>query len=168
MVRWQWQGTWRASWVIAVREGTKAGVFCGETVPMCAYQSIHFISLVQGLFRIAAGASKLKKLKAALDCSTSQLDEFYSDPHAVAGIGVFWMQTRCPLTPDRFLLVRGYLHSSWEKGQLVESSLQFDTDKCGVPVLITAAVFVTRVCKFRWSQWPSCHISVTRVLTWSG
>lgn len=42
----------------------------------------------QGLFRIAAGASKLKKLKAALDCSTSQLEEFYSDPHAVAGSDV--------------------------------------------------------------------------------
>ncbi|XP_052616017.1 rho GTPase-activating protein 17 isoform X3 [Peromyscus californicus insignis] len=40
---------------------------------------------VTGLFRIGAGASKLKKLKAALDCSTSHLDEFYSDPHAVAG-----------------------------------------------------------------------------------
>ncbi|XP_038675817.1 rho GTPase-activating protein 17a isoform X6 [Scyliorhinus canicula] len=39
----------------------------------------------EGLFRIAAGASKLKKLKAALDCSTSQLEEFYSDQHAVAG-----------------------------------------------------------------------------------
>ncbi|XP_029433479.1 rho GTPase-activating protein 17 isoform X2 [Rhinatrema bivittatum] len=39
----------------------------------------------EGLFRIAAGASKLKKLKAALDCSASQLEEFYSDPHAVAG-----------------------------------------------------------------------------------
>ncbi|XP_034049509.1 rho GTPase-activating protein 17a isoform X2 [Thalassophryne amazonica] len=39
----------------------------------------------EGLFRIGAGASKLKKLKAALDCSTSQLEEFYSDPHAVAG-----------------------------------------------------------------------------------
>ncbi|XP_016318842.1 rho GTPase-activating protein 17-like isoform X4 [Sinocyclocheilus anshuiensis] len=39
----------------------------------------------EGLFRIAAGASKLKKLKAALDCSTSQLEEFYFDPHAVAG-----------------------------------------------------------------------------------
>lgn len=46
------------------------------------YLSFFFL---QGLFRIAAGASKLKKLKAALDCSTSQLDEFYSDPHAVAG-----------------------------------------------------------------------------------
>ena len=43
------------------------------------------VLLYQGLFRIAAGASKLKKLKAALDCSTSQLEEFYSDPHAVAG-----------------------------------------------------------------------------------
>lgn len=44
-----------------------------------------FVFVCQGLFRIAAGASKLKKLKAALDCSTSQLEEFYSDPHAVAG-----------------------------------------------------------------------------------
>ncbi|CAB1313102.1 unnamed protein product [Coregonus sp. 'balchen'] len=41
--------------------------------------------VIIGLFRIAAGTSKLKKLKAALDCSTSQLEEFYSDPHAVAG-----------------------------------------------------------------------------------
>lgn len=47
---------------------------------------IWFCFLNQGLFRITAGASKLKKLKAALDCSTSQLEEFYSDPHAVAGI----------------------------------------------------------------------------------
>uniref|UniRef100_A0A8C1RRE5 Rho GTPase-activating protein 17 n=1 Tax=Cyprinus carpio TaxID=7962 RepID=A0A8C1RRE5_CYPCA len=56
--------------------------------------SLHFLDTLvcsphffwcQGLFRIAAGASKLKKLKAALDCSTSQLEEFYSDPHAVAG-----------------------------------------------------------------------------------
>jgi len=45
--------------------------------------------ILQGLFRIAAGASKLKKLKAALDCSTSQLEEFYSDPHAVAGTACF-------------------------------------------------------------------------------
>lgn len=45
-----------------------------------------FVRVWQGLFRIAAGASKLKKLKAALDCSTSQLEEFYSDPHAVAGL----------------------------------------------------------------------------------
>lgn len=52
---------------------------------MCSYHW-NSISIMQGLFRIAAGASKLKKLKAALDCSTSQLDEFYSDPHAVAGI----------------------------------------------------------------------------------
>lgn len=48
--------------------------------------TVVYLSFVcQGLFRIAAGASKLKKLKAALDCSTSQLEEFYSDPHAVAG-----------------------------------------------------------------------------------
>lgn len=47
--------------------------------------TVDYCRVFQGLFRIAAGASKLKKLKAALDCSTSQLEEFYSDPHAVAG-----------------------------------------------------------------------------------
>uniref|UniRef100_A0A8C3AIU8 Rho GTPase activating protein 17b n=1 Tax=Cyclopterus lumpus TaxID=8103 RepID=A0A8C3AIU8_CYCLU len=58
----------------------------------------------EGLFRIAAGASKLKKLKAALDCSTSQLEEFYSDPHAVAGTTSNTnAQTVSPSGPDHFL-----------------------------------------------------------------
>ncbi|KAB0389911.1 hypothetical protein E2I00_001015 [Balaenoptera physalus] len=35
----------------------------------------------EGHFKIGIGASKLKKLRAVLDCSTSRLDEFYSDPH---------------------------------------------------------------------------------------
>uniref|UniRef100_A0A8C2WZ66 Rho GTPase-activating protein 17 n=1 Tax=Cyclopterus lumpus TaxID=8103 RepID=A0A8C2WZ66_CYCLU len=58
---------------------------------MCVHIECRLVSyflcvfVCQGLLRIAAGASKLKKLKAALDCSTSQLEEFYSDPHAVAG-----------------------------------------------------------------------------------
>uniref|UniRef100_A0A672PDA7 Rho GTPase-activating protein 17-like n=1 Tax=Sinocyclocheilus grahami TaxID=75366 RepID=A0A672PDA7_SINGR len=56
----------------------------GLPLQMCFVCFPHFLSC-QGLFRIAAGASKLKKLKAALDCSTSQLEEFYFDPHAVAG-----------------------------------------------------------------------------------
>ncbi|CDQ83434.1 unnamed protein product [Oncorhynchus mykiss] len=54
-----------------------------ECLPVCLIHPV--CVLYQGLFRIAAGTSKLKKLKAALDCSTSQLEEFYSDPHAVAG-----------------------------------------------------------------------------------
>ncbi|XP_056437019.1 rho GTPase-activating protein 17b isoform X2 [Gadus chalcogrammus] len=74
----------------------------------------------EGLFRIAAGSSKLKKLKAALDCSTSQLEEFYSDPHAVAGalksylrelpeplmtFGLYdeWLQASCVPDPDKRL-----------------------------------------------------------------
>ncbi|XP_030233774.1 rho GTPase-activating protein 17b isoform X1 [Gadus morhua] len=74
----------------------------------------------EGLFRIAAGSSKLKKLKAALDCSTSQLEEFYSDPHAVAGalksylrelpeplmtFGLYdeWLQASCVSDPDKRL-----------------------------------------------------------------
>ncbi|XP_073501320.1 SH3 domain-binding protein 1 isoform X2 [Phyllobates terribilis] len=39
----------------------------------------------EGLFRLAAGASVLKKLKAHLDAGISDLGEFMSEPHAVAG-----------------------------------------------------------------------------------
>ncbi|XP_074648090.1 rho GTPase-activating protein 17-like [Tubulanus polymorphus] len=39
----------------------------------------------EGLFRVAGGASKVKKLKAALDAGVVDLDEFIRDPHVVAG-----------------------------------------------------------------------------------
>lgn len=39
----------------------------------------------KGLFRLAAGASVLRKLKSSLASGSSALEEFYSDPHAVAG-----------------------------------------------------------------------------------
>ncbi|NXN30236.1 3BP1 protein, partial [Nycticryphes semicollaris] len=39
----------------------------------------------EGLFRLAAGASVLRKLKSSLGSGSNALEEFYSDPHAVAG-----------------------------------------------------------------------------------
>ncbi|XP_032852632.2 SH3 domain-binding protein 1 [Tyto alba] len=39
----------------------------------------------EGLFRLAAGASVLRKLKSSLASSSNSLEQFYSDPHAVAG-----------------------------------------------------------------------------------
>ncbi|XP_074127740.1 SH3 domain-binding protein 1 [Sminthopsis crassicaudata] len=39
----------------------------------------------EGLFRLAAGASVLKKLKQTMALNPSSLEEFCSDPHAVAG-----------------------------------------------------------------------------------
>ncbi|XP_051523847.1 rho GTPase-activating protein 44 isoform X4 [Myxocyprinus asiaticus] len=39
----------------------------------------------EGLFRIAPSASKLKKLKASLDCGVLDYQEYSADPHAVAG-----------------------------------------------------------------------------------
>lgn len=39
----------------------------------------------QGLFRLAAGASVLRKMKSSLASGSNALEEFYSDPHAVAG-----------------------------------------------------------------------------------
>ncbi|GAB1296233.1 Rho GTPase-activating protein 44 [Apodemus speciosus] len=40
---------------------------------------------VSGLFRVAPSASKLKKLKAALDCCVVDVQEYSADPHAIAG-----------------------------------------------------------------------------------
>ncbi|XP_053566086.1 rho GTPase-activating protein 44 [Bombina bombina] len=39
----------------------------------------------EGLFRVAPSASKLKKLKAALDCCVVDVSEYSADPHAIAG-----------------------------------------------------------------------------------
>uniref|UniRef100_A0A674P3F4 Rho GTPase-activating protein 44 n=1 Tax=Takifugu rubripes TaxID=31033 RepID=A0A674P3F4_TAKRU len=39
----------------------------------------------EGLFRVAPSASKLKKLKASLDCGIVDVQEYSSDPHAIAG-----------------------------------------------------------------------------------
>ncbi|XP_076856618.1 rho GTPase-activating protein 44-like isoform X7 [Brachyhypopomus gauderio] len=39
----------------------------------------------EGLFRVAPSASKLKKLKASLDCGVLDVQEYSTDPHAIAG-----------------------------------------------------------------------------------
>ncbi|XP_072523814.1 rho GTPase-activating protein 44-like isoform X2 [Salminus brasiliensis] len=39
----------------------------------------------EGLFRVAPSASKLKKLKASLDCGVLDIQEYSVDPHALAG-----------------------------------------------------------------------------------
>ncbi|KAF7667672.1 hypothetical protein LDENG_00054110 [Lucifuga dentata] len=39
----------------------------------------------EGLFRVAPSASKLKKLKASLDCGVVDVQEYSCDPHAIAG-----------------------------------------------------------------------------------
>lgn len=41
--------------------------------------------VLQGLFRVAPSASKLKKLKASLDCGVLDVQEYSADPHAIAG-----------------------------------------------------------------------------------
>lgn len=51
--------------------------------PLC---DPHLFPLVpQGLFRLAAGASVLKRLKQTMASDPHSLQEFCSDPHAVAG-----------------------------------------------------------------------------------
>eukprot|EP00063_Salmo_salar_P059663 XP_014034498.1 PREDICTED: rho GTPase-activating protein 44-like isoform X8 [Salmo salar] len=39
----------------------------------------------EGLFRVAPSASKLKKLKASLDCGVMDVQEYSADPHSIAG-----------------------------------------------------------------------------------
>ncbi|XP_035380048.1 rho GTPase-activating protein 17b isoform X2 [Electrophorus electricus] len=82
------QDTWteKPAFGMALEEHLKrSGREIALPIEACVMMLLETGMREEGLFRIAAGASKLKKLKAALDCSTSQLEEFYSDPHAVAG-----------------------------------------------------------------------------------
>lgn len=51
-------------------------ITCDCVFPVCG---------LQGLFRVAPSASKLKKLKASLDCGVLDVQEYSSDPHAIAG-----------------------------------------------------------------------------------
>ncbi|EOA96869.1 Rho GTPase-activating protein RICH2, partial [Anas platyrhynchos] len=53
----------------------------------------------EGLFRVAPSASKLKKLKAALDCCVVDVQEYSADPHAIAGSGVVGPGSCGVLTP---------------------------------------------------------------------
>uniref|UniRef100_A0A803VGN5 Uncharacterized protein n=1 Tax=Ficedula albicollis TaxID=59894 RepID=A0A803VGN5_FICAL len=53
----------------------------------------------EGLFRVAPSASKLKKLKAALDCCVVDVQEYSADPHAIAG-GAPWAGVTPPGTPQ--------------------------------------------------------------------
>lgn len=60
---------------------------CEIAVPISACVKILLMHGMneEGLFRLAAGASVLKKLKARLGAGASDLSEFMSEPHAVAG-----------------------------------------------------------------------------------
>ncbi|XP_052467992.1 rho GTPase-activating protein 44 isoform X3 [Carassius gibelio] len=51
---------------------------CVTTLLDCGLQE-------EGLFRVAPSASKLKKLKASLDCGVMDFQEYSADPHAIAG-----------------------------------------------------------------------------------
>ncbi|KAM3833125.1 SH3 domain-binding protein 1 isoform 2-T2 [Vipera latastei] len=63
----------------------------------------------EGLFRLAAGASVLKKLKYCLDSGSNIPDEFYVDPHAVAGA------LKCYLRELPQPLMTSELYDDWLK-----------------------------------------------------
>lgn len=71
---------------------------------------------LQGLFRVAPSASKLKKLKASLDCGVVDVQEYSSDPHAIAGakcpcLKFPWQPPlyRCPVHSVVFAHTGGHL-----------------------------------------------------------
>ncbi|MGH0176760.1 UNVERIFIED_CONTAM: hypothetical protein FKN15_007192 [Acipenser sinensis] len=53
----------------------------------------------EGLFRVAPSASKLKKLKASLDCGVLDVQEYSADPHAIAAQTMCLPIGRIPVTP---------------------------------------------------------------------
>ncbi|XP_060135417.1 SH3 domain-binding protein 1 [Zootoca vivipara] len=81
----------------------------------------------EGLFRLAAGASVLKKLKYSLACGSGGLDEFYADPHAVAGA------LKCYLRELPQPLMTFELYDDWLKAASIkepENQLEHLRDTC--------------------------------------
>ncbi|XP_061438699.1 SH3 domain-binding protein 1 [Rhineura floridana] len=81
----------------------------------------------EGLFRLAAGASVLKKLKYSLACGSGILDEFYADPHAVAGA------LKCYLRELPQPLMTFELYDDWLKAASIkepENRLEYLRDTC--------------------------------------
>ncbi|XP_066490563.1 SH3 domain-binding protein 1 [Tiliqua scincoides] len=81
----------------------------------------------EGLFRLAAGASVLRKLKYSLASGSSTLEEFYADPHAVAGA------LKCYLRELPQPLMTFELYDDWLKAASVkepESRLEYLKDAC--------------------------------------
>ncbi|KAM6437171.1 SH3 domain-binding protein 1 [Liasis olivaceus] len=81
----------------------------------------------EGLFRLAAGASMLKKLKYCLDSGSNILDEFYEDPHAVAGA------LKCYLRELPQPLMTFELYDDWLRAASAKESeirLEYLKDAC--------------------------------------
>ncbi|XP_053112216.1 SH3 domain-binding protein 1 [Hemicordylus capensis] len=81
----------------------------------------------EGLFRLAAGASVLKRLKYSLACNSGTLEEFSGDPHAVAGA------LKCYLRELPQPLMTFELYEDWLKAASVkepESRLEHLQDAC--------------------------------------
>uniref|UniRef100_W5KN18 SH3-domain binding protein 1 n=1 Tax=Astyanax mexicanus TaxID=7994 RepID=W5KN18_ASTMX len=62
---------------------------CGQEIALPIRECVNMLLRTglreEGLFRLAAAASVVKKLKSSLDSGTVDHSEFYTDPHAVAG-----------------------------------------------------------------------------------
>nr|XP_060632622.1 SH3 domain-binding protein 1 [Anolis sagrei ordinatus] len=82
----------------------------------------------EGLFRLAAGASVLRRLKYSLDSGSSIPEEFYADPHAVAGA------LKCYLRELPQPLMNSELYDDWLKAASFkepESRLEYLKEVCG-------------------------------------
>ncbi|XP_040187044.1 rho GTPase-activating protein 44 isoform X4 [Rana temporaria] len=64
---------------------TVSGREIGFPIEACVTMLLECGMQEEGLFRVAPSASKLKKLKAALDCCVVDVAEYSADPHAIAG-----------------------------------------------------------------------------------
>ncbi|KAL7856555.1 hypothetical protein SRHO_G00154540 [Serrasalmus rhombeus] len=73
----------------------------------------------EGLFRVAPSASKLKKLKASLDCGVLDVQEYSVDPHAIAGALKSYLRE----LPEP--LMTFHLYNEW-----IQASNEQDQDKC--------------------------------------
>uniref|UniRef100_A0AAR2K6U2 Rho-GAP domain-containing protein n=1 Tax=Pygocentrus nattereri TaxID=42514 RepID=A0AAR2K6U2_PYGNA len=69
----------------SLRNTTDSGRDIALPIQECVNMLLHVGLREEGLFRLAAAASVVKKLKSSLDSGTVDHSEFDTDPHAVAG-----------------------------------------------------------------------------------
>ncbi|TRZ02254.1 hypothetical protein DNTS_034028 [Danionella cerebrum] len=93
---------------------------CGRKIAVpieeCVNMLLHTGLREEGLFRLAAAASVVKRLKSCLDSGTIDQSEFKSDPHAVAGALKSYLR-ELPEPLMTFELYNEWLKAAGEKEQ---------------------------------------------------
>uniref|UniRef100_A0A3Q2YK13 Rho GTPase-activating protein 44 n=1 Tax=Hippocampus comes TaxID=109280 RepID=A0A3Q2YK13_HIPCM len=86
----------------------------------------------EGLFRVAPSASKLKKLKASLDCGVLDVQEYSADPHAIAALKSYLRELPEPLMTFE-------LYNDWIQASIPDQDKRLQALRCACDKLPPAS-----------------------------